>query len=124
MVTFTLRQITTIVGLIKLSYEVTNQITAAEGASSAAYVFKTTTQVFSHYASAADMTLWPDSFDEAKLTDVDFYRQTQVVRTWDTVSQMNGDLDTSLHRLQSLADELNAQQGALEIDRTTIIVGA
>jgi hypothetical protein len=36
---------------------------------------------------------------------------------------MNVDLSESVRRLQSLADELTAQHGAITIDRTTVVVG-
>jgi hypothetical protein len=37
---------------------------------------------------------------------------------------MNADLDMSIRRLQFLADELTAQRGTIEIDRTTTIAGS
>jgi hypothetical protein len=70
------------------------------------------------------MVQWPDSLALAQLSGVAFYRLSQVIRTWDTVALMNEDLAMSLRRLQFLADELNAQQGALVLDRTTIVQGA
>lgn len=121
MVSFKLHQVTRIVGD---AYEVTNEVTEAHDANTATYVFKTVNQAFSNYASAADMEKWPASYAEAQLANTAFYRLPKLVRKWDTVAQMNEDLDTSVRRLQSLADELNAQRGALEIDRTVTVVGA
>jgi hypothetical protein len=124
MVTFTLRQVTAFVGAQGTQYQVTNEVTAATDASPATYVYKTATQAFSHYASAADMQSWPDSYDEARLLNREFYRAATVVRTWDTVAQMNVDLDMSKRRIQSLADELTAKRGDLIIDRTTVVTGS
>lgn len=121
MVTFTLHQVTAIVE--GPAYRVTNEVTMAQGASPATYVFKTLTQEFCHYAVAADMTQWPDSYDVARLLGAAFYRLPLVARTWHTVALMNQDLAMSLQRLQFLADELNAQQGSLTIDRTTTVQG-
>lgn len=121
MVSFTLRQVTNIVDGPK--YEVINEITAAVDASPAVYVFKTVNQEYSNYASAADMMQWPDSYEMAQISNLPFYRLSSLTRTWDTVQQMQLDLSESIRRLQSLADELNAQQGELVIDRTTVIVG-
>lgn len=127
MVSFTLRQVTTLVSQDfpkAPQYQVTNGVTDVVDASPAVYVFKTATQKFSNYASAADMARWPDSLAKAQLMDAAFYRLPLLTRTWETVEQMNEDLAVSLRRLQSLADELNAQQGSLTVDRTTIVVGA
>lgn len=121
MVTFTLRQLTSIVDGTK--YQVSNEVTAATDASTAVYVYKTATKLFSNYASAADMEQWPDSYEQAQVLGKPFYRLPQVVRTWDTLSQMNVDLSESVRRLQSLADELTAQHGAISIDRTTVVAG-
>jgi len=121
MVVFTLRQITAIFdGPI---YQVTNQVTSAQLASPAAYVFATATQAFDHYASAVDMEQYPDSYEKAVLLGTKFYRLPTVVRRWSNVALMNDDLATSLRRLQSLADELTAQQGDLIVDRTIVIQG-
>ena len=127
MASFTLRQVTSLVDQAypkAPQYRVTNEVTAAAGASPAVYVFKATSQEFSNYASAADMARWPDSLALAQVSGVAFYRLPAVTRTWDTVEQMNEDLSMSLRRLQSLADEMSAQQGALVVDRTTVVVGA
>jgi hypothetical protein len=121
-VSFTLRQVTDIIdGPL---YQVTNEVTAAADAQLETYVYKTSTQVFSYYATAADMSLWPNSYALAQLAGAAFYRMAVLVRAWDTVIQMNEDLDMSVSRLQLLADELNAQRGVLIIDRTTVVTGA
>jgi hypothetical protein len=121
-VTFTLHQVTAIIdGPV---YQVTNEVTAATNASTATYVYKTLSQEFSHYAGAGDMEQWPDSLELAQLSGAGFYRLSHVIRTWHTVARMNEDLAMSLRRLQFLADELSAQQGALVLDRTTIVQGA
>lgn len=127
MASFTLRQVTSLVSQDfpkAPQYQVVNEVTAAVDASPAVYVFKTTTQKFSNYASAADMMKWPDSLALAQVTDAAFYRLPQLTRVWETVERMNEDLAMSLRRLQSLADELDAQQGSLIVDRTTVVVGA
>jgi hypothetical protein len=121
LVSFTLHQLTSIVA--GPAYQVVNTVTAATDASLAAYVFQTSNQQFNHYATAADMDQWPDTYEKAQVTNAAFYRLPTITRTWDTVEDMNEDLDVSLRRLQSLADELNAQRGALIVDRTTTVVG-
>ena len=121
MVTFTLHQVTAIVD--GPAYRVTNEVTAAQDASPAAFVFKTVNQAYSHYATAADMEQWPDSYDVATLTGKAFYRLPRLVRTWDTVVAMNVDLTATLRRLQLLATDLNARQDSLTVDRTTVVQG-
>lgn len=121
MATFTLRQLTSIVDGNK--YQVTNEVVEAVDASTGVYVFKTVNKEFSNYASAADVEQWPESYEQAQVLGKPFYRLPKLVRTWDTLSQMNVDLAESVRRLQSLADELSAQQGAIVIDRTTVVVG-
>jgi hypothetical protein len=118
-VSFTLNQLTSIVGGPR--YQVTNQVTAATDADLSVYVFETSTQRFNHYAAAADMELFPNSYEQALLLGIAFYRLPIITRTWDTVQRMYADLDMSLRRLQSLADELNAQRGDLVINRTTVV---
>lgn len=122
MVTFSLRQATALVN-DPAAYQVTNEITAAPEGCRAVYVYKTLAQTFSHYATAADMARWPDTYDEAQRTNAAFYRLPSVVRTWHTLALMNLDLDMSVQRLQALADELTVQRGALTIDRTIIVRG-
>lgn len=127
MVSFTLRQVTCLVAQDypkAPQYQVVNDVTATDDASPAVYVFKTSTQKFSNYASAADMARWPDSLALAQVMDAVFYRLPRLSRVWETVGRMNEDLAMSLRRLQSLADELNAQRGSLVINRTTVVVGA
>ncbi len=119
--TFTLRQLTNIVDGNK--YQVTNEVVDAVDASTSVYVYKTVNKEFSNYASAADMEQWPETYEQAQVLGKSFYRLPQVVRTWDTLSQMNADLAESVRRLQSLADELSVQQDAIVIDRTTVVVG-
>jgi carbamoylphosphate synthase small subunit len=122
LVTFTLHQVTAIVD--GPAYEVTNEVVAATDASTATYVYKTITREYSHYATAADMSQWPESAELAEVTGAAFYRLPRLIRTWDTVGAMNADLADSIRRLQSLADELNVQNGALVIDRTVVVQGA
>ncbi len=121
MVSFKLHQVTSIVD--GPEYQVLNEVVEAVDASAAVYVFKTATQQFSNYATAADMAMWPETYEQAQVLGAAFYRLPKLVRVWDTVPDMNADLDTSVRRLQSLADELNAQVGSLVIDRTTTVVG-
>ncbi len=121
MTTFSLRQVTSIVDGNK--YQVSNEVTAATDADTATYVYKTANQEFSNYASAADMQQWPIGYEQAQVLNVLFYRLPALIRTWDTVPEMNDDLDTSVRRLQSLADEMNALRGDIVIDRTTVITG-
>lgn len=121
MVSFSLHQVTRFDGA---SYVVTNTVDQAQSASPAVYVYKTAGQVFSNYASAADMEAWPDNLAAAQQAGAMFYRLPTVTRKWDTVVAMNADLDTSLRRLQSLADELNAVRASVAIDRVTVVVGA
>lgn len=122
MVSFSLRQVTSIVD--GPAYQVTNQVTAATGADANAFVFDASSQKFSHYATAADYEQWPVSFELAQVMNLGFYRLASVTRTWKSVAEMNDDLSDTLRRVQALADELNDQQGSLIIDRTTLIQGA
>ena len=111
--TFTLQQSTAPIGS---AYQVINTVVEA-----ATYVYATGTKKFSHYASAADMGLYPDTYEVAALISAGFYRQSSVTRTWKTVQQMLIDLNESKRRLQSLADELNVQVGAITTSTTTVI---
>jgi len=122
-VSFTLRQMTKVVdqdGAAPL-YRVINQVVSAVGASAATFVFKTSTQVFEHYANAADMERWPNSQEEAQLRGLGFYRLDNVSRTWASLEEMYEDLDMSLRRVRALASELSAQRASVEMTRDTVI---
>ena len=126
MVSFTLRQITSIVDQDAEAplYGVQNQVTEATGASAAVFVYKTTTQAFEHYATAGDMDKWPDNFEEANSSNLAFYRLDSVMRTWASLTEMYEDLDMTTRRVRFLANELSQQQGEIIIDRSTVIEGA
>jgi len=120
-VSFSLRQITSVeTGPL---YRVANSITAATGANSSVFVYKTITQGFSHYATPADMEAYPTSYAAADTDGLAFYRQTSVTRDWETIEQMNSDVSLTQSRIQLLASQLAVQQGALASDTTTVIVG-
>lgn len=121
-VSFTLRQTTSIqTGPL---YRVKNEVTSATGASAATFVYKTSTQEFSHIAMAADMEQYPDSYDTAFQNDNLFYRQTSVTRDWQTITYAEGDLEVTRNRIQLLANDLNTLQGAFISDDTIVITGA
>lgn len=126
MVSFSLRQVTSFVDQANAAplYRVVNQVIESTGASPCTFVYKTVTQQFEHYASAADMAQWPDNYEEAVINNLAFYRRSEVSRNWETLAEMYEDLDTTSKRVQSLANELTQQRGDLTIDRTTLIEGA
>jgi len=118
-VSFTLHQVTSIqTGPL---YRVNNTVTAAVGASPAAFVYKTLTQAYDHYATAADMESWPDSLASAQQNGKEFYRLTSVQRDWATVSEMNADLTVTKSRIQLLASDLARLQDGAVIDETVTI---
>ena len=126
MVSFLLRQVTSLVdqaGKAPL-YRVINQVTESTGASAAVFAYKTATKVFDHYANAGEMEQLPDSYEEAVVRGVAFYRLNSVSRDWETVAQMYADIDATMRRVRSLAKDLTQQQGAIVMDRSTSIVGA
>lgn len=126
MVSFSLRQVTALVprdGDAPL-YRVTNEITAAVGASPSVFVYKTTSQKFDHVATVGELEEWPDSYAEAVSTGKMFYRLASEVRDWETADEMEADLATALRRVTSLANGLTQHQSAVVIDRTTVIEGA
>lgn len=126
MVSFSLRQVTSLVDQANAApkYRVVNQVEISTGASTCVFVYKTASKAFEHYASAADMERWPDSFEEAQVRGLAFYRVNSVSRDWETLGDMQDDLDESMTRVRSLARELTAQHGTVVIDRTTMIEGA
>lgn len=125
MVSFTLRQVTSVVQQTAAPplYRVINQVTSADGASTSVFVYKAATQAFEHYAAAADMEKWPDSLEEANALNKAFYRLDSVSRTWTSLEEMHEDLDMTLRRVRLLANELTVQRDSIEIDRTTVVEG-
>lgn len=126
MVSFTLHQVTSFVDQANAAplYRVLNEVTASTGASPCVFVYKTATQKFDHYASAADMERWPDTREQAEIDNLAFYRVSNVQRDWKNLADMYEDLDYTARRVQSLANELTEQRGEIVIDRTTVIEGA
>jgi hypothetical protein len=119
-VSFSLRQITSVVtGPL---YRVNNTVDAATDAPIQIFVFKTLTQVFSHYATVADLETYPDTYAEAVADDLAFYRLAEVERDWETIEEMESDVAMTQSRVQFLANELNAVQVGVPSDTTTLIV--
>lgn len=125
MASFSLRQVTSFVDQANTAplYRVANEVTASVGASLNVFVYSAATQKFDHYASAADMEQWPATYEEAVINNLAFYRASSVTRDWETIEGMYEDLDYTLQRIQSLANELTKQRGVITIDRTTQIEG-
>jgi hypothetical protein len=121
-ISFTLHQVTT--ALDGPIYRVFQEITEAVNASKAVYVFATLTQEFSHIATVTDMWNYPDSYAQAVIDGVDFYRLEEVTRDWLTVSLMADDVTMGYNRVQLLATSLTDEDGLLEIDRTVVLTGA
>lgn len=114
-VTFTLRQVTSVVdGPL---YRVVNT------ASVAAFVYKTLTNAFSHYATAVDVELYPESAAEAVATSKAFYRLPTLIRDWATATEMITDVGLTLDRVQLLSNDLTALNTSVTMDRTTVITG-
>lgn len=118
-VSFSLRQITSVVS--GPLYRVNNTVDDATDASTAVFVFKTTTEEFSHYATVADLETYPDTLAEAQADDAAFYRLATVERDWDTVEDMEADVAMTKSRVQFLANELNALHAGIASDTTTVI---
>lgn len=103
------------------TYTVTNTVTASVGISPAVFVFFRDTAVFDHYATVADLSLYPDSQAAALAQGVNYFRQPTVVRTWNTIDLMNADLTITRQRLQSLLNETSEIQNALIVNTTTVL---
>ena len=103
-------------------YTVNQSVTVATDISPAVFVFRVADSAFDHYATAADMSQYPDNRDDAVAAGQGFYRQASVSRNWDTVDDMNADLVASLARVQRLCNEWAQLSGSAIIDRTTVIV--
>lgn len=121
-VQFSLHQVTSI--LPGPLYRVHNEVTAATGAEMEVFVFTTSTQTFSHYATVADVNLYPRTLAAAQAADKAFYRAASVRRDWPTVAGLIDDVNTTKKRVQLLAVELVAEVDLLTIDRTLTIRGA
>lgn len=123
MVRFTLRQTTSLVEQVNAAplYRVVNHVTAADEASPAAFVFRTDTRRFEYYATAADLTRWPDSYEEAQIRGLAYYRAAMVTRDWATLEEMYKDVDSTKRRLNVLARDVSQQRGAITTDVTTVI---
>jgi len=121
-ISFTLHQVTT--ALDGPLYRVFQEITAAVNSSKAVFVFKTSTEEFDHVATIMDMRTYPDSYAQAVIDGVDFYRLEEVTRDWSTVALMVEDVTMGYNRVQLLASSLTDEEGLLEIDRTVVLTGA
>jgi hypothetical protein len=119
-VTIQLRQITSILQDGPL-YRVQNTVEKATGISPALFVYKTVTQLFDHYATAADIATYPDSYDEAVATNAAFYRQPSVIRDWKTTQNLLEDVQVTQARLRAVVNDVARVNGSLQSDATLII---
>lgn len=102
-------------------YRVKNTVVAATNMQKEVFVFKTATKKFDHYATVADMNAWPDNYDDAKNQNATFYRAAIVQRDWKTTNDMQSDVEITRARLGSLVQQMNALNGSVNSDTTTII---
>lgn len=127
-VSLTLNQVTAIVTPTPPAtapiYQVANAITVADGIDAAVFVFKTINQTFDHYAFAADMEQWPNTYDAANTAGLPFYRQSAVTRNWPSIDQMQADLAITKSRLQALCNDMVLVQAGIVINETTIITAS
>lgn len=123
-VSFSLRQIRSVEEGPEDSplYRVNNLVDDSTDAPPEVFVFKTLTQVFSHYATVADLEAYPDTYAQAVADDLAFYRLAEVQRDWETVAEQETDVTMTQARVQFLANELNALHGEIASDTTTVIV--
>lgn len=123
MISFTLRQVTSVVDQPGASplYRVTSQVTAASGASPSIFVYKVVEIAYDHVAGAADMARWPDNREAAIAAGAGFFRLDTVARAWPLLSEMRADQAEIQRRTRSLARELADQRASAETDETTLI---
>lgn len=118
-VTFTLHQVTQV--LDGPLYRASNEVTMATESDVNVFVFATATKVFDHYANPSEMANTPIGWDAANVAGSSFYRQSSVVRDWNTAAEMQTDLTTTQARLAALAEDLTTLNGQLTIDQTIVI---
>lgn len=99
-------------------YTVTNQITSSIGIDPGVFVYSLASGSFSHYATAADMSLYPDGAPAAAAAGVRFYRCPTLTRVWATINQMQEDLLMTQIRLQRLLNEISQLQTSLIVNQT------
>ncbi len=99
-------------------YRVKTSVVAAQGVSTALFVFKTVSDAFDHYATVADLIRWPDNKADALSQTLGFYRQAIVQRDWSNVDQMNRDLMVTVERLQAVVDDWDSSNTTTALDRT------
>lgn len=104
-------------------YRVLNEIIDSDDADPAVFVFKVDTKEFDHYATLDDLERYVDAYDVAVLREDGFYRQTSVQRDWDTVEQMEADVQVTQQRVKLLLDDLARVEEGAASDQTTTLVG-
>lgn len=102
-------------------YRVKNEVLAAAGIDKAVFVYKTATQTFDHYALAADMELYPNTYEEAVQNSKVFYRRVSVQRDWPTTLLMRSDVEITQTRIQALLNAMAVVEGSLTIDITSTL---
>lgn len=103
------------------AYRVKSEVLSAVGMQPEVFVYKTATQVFDHYATVADMELYPQTLQEAQLAALPFYRQASVQRDWPTASLMQSDLDMTQARVQDLVIQMASLEQNVVVDQTLTI---
>ena len=99
-------------------YRVKSDVLSASGIDKSVFVYKTITQAFDHYAVAADMELYPNTYAEAVQTGAMFYRLASVQRDWPTTLLMRSDVEITQARIQALLNSVVVIDGSLTTDVT------
>lgn len=102
-------------------FRVTDSITASEDIDDAVFVFKTTDDAFSHYATVTDLVLYPDTKAEALDQGVGFYRQNEAIRDWDDIDSAREQKALTVTRLRSLLIKWDDYSEGFEDDVTVVI---
>lgn len=121
-VSLTLHQVTSVASAEGGStFTLASTVTASIGIDRAVFVFRTSSKVFSHYASAADLVALPSSLELAQADGAGFYRQDRLTRTWPTLRAMEDDMALTRARLRSLVDDVGGANHAAIVDEVIVI---
>jgi len=102
-ISITVHQVTSVEG--PDLYQVENEVTVATDVSDHIFVFNTD-DVFSHVATAYDMTTFPLTKALAITAGLAFYRASSVIKTYNTIPDAANFADHSLQRVDELVSEL------------------
>lgn len=99
-------------------YAATHHVLEATNITKNVFVFKTINDQYVHVATPQNILTYPDSKEEAKAADAEFYRADKLVRKWHSLQWATDDIQLIEKRINALLKEWPLVVNSGIVDRT------